>query len=700
MRVQFVRDGDQWVPCSGIVDGSVAGHVLGLSTGDAIQAFGALSRTPRAMNPGQRVWEAPRVSRILGRLDVAYPDCITNLDATSRRDVRYAFERLRHEGLLLLDHYIAAPQDTLAGALLLGTRERLEKQRVEYFFHTGTIHLLAISGLHLGILTWTLFLVARNSRFRRVTLVILMAFSLAYCMLTGLRDPVLRAAVLVQVVCVGMFWRRNVLAFNALATAGVAVLLLRPGSLFQPGTQLSFLAVAVMIWIGIEQESKTVGSVEALIARTRPWYERLISQLLGWTTQLAVLGGVIWIVALPLVSYHFHLISPASLLLNVVLSAPIAISLLTGFAVMLLGRAAGSLAIWCGWICSHTLAFVELAVRRIHDLPGAYYWSMGPTDWGCFAYYFGLLVIILSRERFATSPFSNYLPVRKWPIVWICLWFTIPSGVELAIGNQQSNELRCTFLSVGHGTCVVLELPDDRVMLYDCGRMGVPDTGVRIVSEFLWHRRISRIDAVVLSHADADHYNLLPGLIERFPIGQVIVSPLMFDSPSPGVAALRRAINGAKVPIRSLYADGVMRFGDGDNEAVARTLHPLAGGVEGSDNSNSLVLELSHQGKTILLPGDLESTGLEDVMSETPRDCDVLMAPHHGSLNSSPREFANWCTPEWVIVSSGLDPEAESKQREEWESELRRVLYTSRVGAVTITIRDRRLHVESFLPGS
>jgi competence protein ComEC len=652
------------------------------------------------MNPGQRVWEAPRVSRILGRLDVAYPDCITNLDATSRRDVRYAFERLRHEGLLLLDHYIAAPQDTLAGALLLGTRERLEKQRVEYFFHTGTIHLLAISGLHLGILTWTLFLVARNSRFRRVTLVILMAFSLAYCMLTGLRDPVLRAAVLVQVVCVGMFWRRNVLAFNALATAGVAVLLLRPGSLFQPGTQLSFLAVAVMIWIGIEQESKTVGSVEALIARTRPWYERLISQLLGWTTQLAVLGGVIWIVALPLVSYHFHLISPASLLLNVVLSAPIAISLLTGFAVMLLGRAAGSLAIWCGWICSHTLAFVELAVRRIHDLPGAYYWSMGPTDWGCFAYYFGLLVIILSRERFATSPFSNYLPVRKWPIVWICLWFTIPSGVELAIGNQQSNELRCTFLSVGHGTCVVLELPDDRVMLYDCGRMGVPDTGVRIVSEFLWHRRISRIDAVVLSHADADHYNLLPGLIERFPIGQVIVSPLMFNSPSPGVAALRRAINGAKVPIRSLYADGVMRFGDGDNEAVVRTLHPLAGGVERSDNANSLVLELSHQGKTILLPGDLESTGLEDVMSETPRDCDVLMAPHHGSLNSSPREFANWCTPEWVIVSSGLDPEAESKQREEWESELRRVLYTSRVGAVTITIRDRRLHVESFLPGS
>ena len=229
------------------------------------------------------------------------------------------------------------------------------------------------------------------------------------------------------------------------------------------------------------------------------------------------------------------------------------------------------------------------------------------------------------------------------------MWWTIPIAASWA-GQlfESKNELRCTFLSVGHGTCAVIELPDDRVLLYDCGRMGVPQTGVSIVSEFLWHRRISRIDGVILSHADADHYNLLPGLLERFHVGEVFVSPLMFNSDSPGVSVLRSAISDAHIPVRTLKTDDVLRFAGGpspsitDSHSVAehsvaehsvaehsvaehsvaelRVLHPLPQGVRGSDNANSLVIEVDYQGRTILLPGDLEPPGLQDVIAETKRD--------------------------------------------------------------------------------
>ncbi len=92
-----------------------------------------------------------------------------------------------------------------------------------------------------------------------------------------------------------------------------------------------------------------------------------------------------------------------------------------------------------------------------------------------------------------------------------------------------------------------MELPDGHTVLYDAGRMGAPTSCCRIISGYLWSRGLTHIDAVVLSHADSDHYNALPELLERFSVGTVYVSPVMFDQPNASIRFLRDAIERAKV---------------------------------------------------------------------------------------------------------------------------------------------------------
>ena len=153
------------------------------------------------------------------------------------------------------------------------------------------------------------------------------------------------------------------------------------------------------------------------------------------------------------------------------------------------------------------------------------------------------------------------------------------------------------------------------------------------VSDFLWSRGRTHIDAVVISHSDVDHYNALPELLRRFSVGVVYVSPIMFDGATAATETLWHAIEQAGVPMREIYAGDRLRSAP---DCAIEVLHPPRRGTLGSDNSNSVVLDIQYRGRRLLLPGDLESPGLDELLAETPLDCDVVLAPHHGSMRSDP----------------------------------------------------------------
>jgi len=272
----------------------------------------------------------------------------------------------------------------------------------------------------------------------------------------------------------------------------------------------------------------------------------------------------------------------------------------------------------------------------------------------------------------------------------------IPVGLAwLAIGLGSSlltwgtTEFRCTFVAVGHGGCSVLETPDGRTLLYDAGAISGPDVTRRQIAPFLWSRGIRRIDELFLSHADLDHFNGVPALLERFAVGQVTCTPTFADRETGGVQLTMEAFRSHGIPVRIIRAGDRLTAG----KVAITVLHPPAVGPEGKENARSMVLLVKHAGHSILLTGDLEDTGLERVLSLPPVSADVFMAPHHGSLASNTPALANWAKPKFVV---SCQRKPKGPQVEPYTKQGAHFLGTWPHGAVTIRSSPGKLIVETF----
>jgi competence protein ComEC len=306
----------------------------------------------------------------------------------------------------------------------------------------------------------------------------------------------------------------------------------------------------------------------------------------------------------------------------------------------------------------------------------------GPADWWLWGFYGGLGL---------AAAFPQIRPPRRWLVGLLALWIAV--GFTVAAWRHDRNRLDCTFLSMGHGCAVFMELPSGQKILYDAGKLGISKIGERTIAEFLWSRGVTHLDAVVLSHPDTDHYNALPGLLEKFSVGAVYVSPVMFEKDNEGVAALRSAIERHCVPVREVRGGDCLRTGEGCSVEV---LHPPRRGVLGSDNANSLVLAVDYRGHEILLPGDLESPGLDDLLAEEPRRCEVLLAPHHGSSRSNSPGLAKWCKPHWVVIS-GDGRWSRSEVEAPYCAVGGRVLHTHDGGAIQVQINADGVQVSPYV---
>ncbi len=686
VRVTGVRDGRAWRSASGRATLTVAGHLIDMRAGDRVRAFAQLSAPAPPLNPGEfDHYEFARTDRRLCSLLAGFPDCVTVVRRGGWWQPRRWLYDLRASGRQLLEEFVGGREAGLAGAVLLGNREQLEPERTAAFFTTGTIHLLAISGLHVGILVYFFWLAARMSLApRRWTLIAAAVFVVFYALLTDARPPVVRATILIVVFCGARLLGRQAFSFNTLAAAALVVLIWNPAQLFQTGTQLSFLAVATLVVCAPLLVPRPLQDpLDRLIANTRPWPVRLGKRVGGVVGRLWLTSTLIWLVALPLVLYRFHLLSPVAVVLNPLVMLPIAAALFAGFGVLIFGWLIPPLGMACGWVCSTSLSAIEWCIQAGQPIPGSYFWLPGPQWWWVAGFYGGLAFLVAA---------PRWRPPRRWLAALLAAWLAVglvSSPVGLRHFFRHRDQLDCTFIAVGHGTSVLVELPGGKTLLYDAGRLGSPTTAARAITSVLWSRGLTHVDAVILSHADADHYNALPESLERVSVGVVYVSPVMFEDTTPALAALRQSIEAYDVPIRLLHTGHQTTL---DESVRLEVIHPPPRGVLGSDNANSIVLLIEFAGRRILLPGDLESPGMDDVLAELPLDCDVVMAPHHGSQRSNPRGFAAWCTPEWVIISGGL-----GRENDEVTDSFRRagaeVLHTATTGAVQVTMRRDQLQI-------
>jgi len=679
-RALQIRDGKEWLPASGNVELVIHDAADQFRSGDRVRVFGRLIRSSPPTNPGQFDFSQHyRRQRLLAFVHVYDVESVEILE---RAD--FSFYRLRSSLRRRLDrliwYYVGPAEAPFASAILLGNRQQMEKERRDKFVETGTVHLLAISGLHVGILAGAFLVLLRLPFFsRKQCLLATIVFVVFYAWLVEFRPPVTRASILIVLYCIGRWVGVQGFSLNLLAAAAVLVLMLNPADLFGIGPQLSFLAVATLT-IGAEMIfwPRPEDPLQRLIANTRSYPVKCWNDFWRNARTAALVSFAIWLVALPLVANRFHVVAYSSVYVNPLLLLPITLGLYGGLGILVFGWWCPPIARLSGWFCERNLTLIEWVVSGVQANSFSHQWTAGPTDLSAVAFYVGLALI------------ANQVPRAKygrWVVSFFALWFVFGWWLPEKIARYHDGEkLVCTFIDVGHGSSVVIQFPNGENWLYDGGALGAANYGSDSLAGVLWESRIGHIDTIVISHADVDHFNALPGIVEKFSVGRVLMSRRMRESDSGAVRRLLDKFKSLNIPVEEIKLGDQFQLGP---QASVRVLAPTLEGFGENDNADSVVMLVEHGGRRLLLPGDLEKTGLDYLLQQATIDCDVVMAAHHGSGNSAPEQFMEWASPEYVIISGG-SKRVTAAMEERFAATLgpgltrRAVLRTDRDGAVRV----------------
>jgi competence protein ComEC len=607
-----------------------------------------------------------------------------------------AIDRLRTRAAEVLAARIHPERAGLAAAILLGERGGLSRELADEFVVTGTIHVLAISGLHVGLLAAGLFIVLRGFGLcRQSSGVAVAAVTGLYMLLVGAGTPVVRATILVWIACAAVAVGRRPATINSLAVAAIVICMWRPSEVFSTGAQLSFLSTAILTGVAsILCRPREFDPIERLIERSRSWSEKRLRLAGVWLGAGALASAAVWLATAPLVAYRFHVVSLVGLVINVFVAAVVPVAMACGFLCLLTSIVPGPLASIFGAGCDGSLAVIEALVSHAAAVPGGHAWVAGPQGWWVAGWYAVMVVAFLVLRA----------DLLRRAVTWATLvgaWSIVGIGGEWAAEPMPTAGLRVVMAAVGHGCGIVVRSPTGRCLVYDAGRLGAPAAGRRSIEAVLWSERITRIDTLVISHADADHFNAVPALLKRFHVGEILVPEPLLRCPSLSVTDLLAAAEAWGVPVRTAHA--------GDSFAVdplcrARVLHPFVGGEprQRSNNETSLVIAIEAAGRRVLLTGDIEGEALRVFAAAAPGECDVLVAPHHGSRTSLPADIAVATAPKVVLVSgrNGRSwPDVQSAYASAAVVTPEAVLQTGHQGALAVTLTAQRVAVEQFIGG-
>jgi competence protein ComEC len=707
-----ISDGESWHQATGRAVVVVTGDRSEIRAGQAVEAAGQIARVAPPLNPGEFDYRAfLQAQGIRLRLTIDDPGSFW-LDRNGKnRAFTHWLDYHRHKLQTWLFEQLDPSTAPLAAALLLGWREEIDPEVNDAFARTGTTHLLAVSGLQLQALAIALLLMFRIAGVpRRPAYLVVGLTMVGYAMLVGPAPSVVRSTVMTITFCSAAIAQRLARPGNTLSLAALGTLGINPMYLFDIGSQLSFLAIAALIWLVspacllVRSTFEMVrarlfgprSALDALERQLEPWWRTALFRVVSSGVDGVVASAVVWLAALPLVAFRFHLVSPIGIMLNIPLIPITSVALLLGGLSLVLSAAWGPLGGPPAWAAAGLLKLTKAIVFWGVAQPWGHRFVVGPP-WGSVLVFYAILALAALAATAAVRRSKPAVTGRAWhACVWwlLAAWF-VPGWLLYGMRAQDAT-LEVEFLAVGHGLAVLLQTPDGQTHLYDCGRLGDPTVGRRIIAPALWARGVSRIDTVFLSHADQDHYDGLPDLLDRFPIKEVRLPPDFAGVDNPLAIKLVDQLKARRVPVRPITAPATW------NEAGVdfSVWHPPAGWhPETSDNARSLVLDVAFRRRHLLLTGDLERLGLDSLVERPPPEPhpDVFLAPHHGGKTANPEWLYRWAQPRLVVVSQRPVLAKSSDALASLEKRGIPLLRTWRQGSIRLTWTDDGIVTRSFL---
>lgn len=525
----------------------------------------------------------------------------------------------------------ALPGNPFAGmikALAIGDRDDISFGQWQGLTRTGTSHLLAISGLHIGLVAGLLFFAMRKlwSRSERAVLrvpapvaaaIAAIAGAVIYAALAGFSIPTQRALIMVVMVMSAIILQRNIQPGHSLSFALIVVLLLDPLSVSEAGFWLSFGAVAIILY--------------GMSGRVRAGYDS--HKLTGaeqreqWFWQW---GRVQWLVVLglaPILLVYFQKLSLVAPLVNMI-AVPwvslvtVPLTLLGSLLLVVLPLVAQ----WLLQLAALSLEGLWFVIDGFAGLELAQWTGQTPPPWTVWTSLVGVVWLLAPRG----------FPARGVGILWLMPLVLLPQA------RLDEGQARFVLLDVGQGLAAVVQTRN-HLLVYDTGPRYSDnfDTGRAVITPWLRYFGLDTIDLLVVSHGDNDHSGGAKSLTEEIDVRAIVTStPEKIQWRSTQLCNRKTGWQW----------DGV-RF---------QIIHPGSDPFQGDGNGNnrSCVLRVTNDHGSVLLSGDIEIAA-ERYLVTTYRDkpeqlqADVLVVPHHGSLTSSGEAFIDAVNPAYALLPIG-----------------------------------------------
>ncbi|MEN8142494.1 MAG: DNA internalization-related competence protein ComEC/Rec2 [Thermodesulfobacteriota bacterium] len=529
-------------------------------------------------------------------------------------------------------------------AIITGERYEMAPDILDNFKKSGGVHLLAISGMHMALLAllcgviFNLILLRSETitlrwPVRKISALLALLVMALYATISGMQPPVVRSFIMAAALIVAFIIDRPGSLLNILALAALLILAWDPVSLFSASFQMSFAAVAGIIFFAETLRSKEDDKKsDSLVTKiTRPLITTVNISL------IALLATA------PISIYYFHQISILSPL-TTPFAAPLICfwSLPLGLAGLLCSILSPELGAALFRLGSFGLAAADNLTAFLASFPYGAHVLTPPTLVRIAAYYL-LAGFLLFRP--ATNMTKGVIAV------FLILLLAVPSaGFYL---KKQQDLPRVTFIDIGQGSATLLEMPGEVNILIDGGGSASErfDPGEQIIAPFLWQRKIKTLAAIVITHAHQDHYNGLEFIIRNFK-----PAVIWANGSAPKSIAYQNILRSAEIAgatIKVPVEDSIISSCGPAKLTCLSDLH-LRKSPDLSENNRSLVLKLQAPGLNIIFPGDIEAEDGQHLIKKQGDNLnsDILLAPHHGSRFSAGYQLVQETKPQWVVVSA------------------------------------------------
>ena len=657
LDTKAISSSEQSVPVIGRITVSVYGKNPQLSIGDRVSFRSRIRAFRNFNNPGsfdyvrymafRNIWGAAYTSGM--RLMV--------LQKGKAIGIRRKIENSRTRISDWIDSQSSETAKGVLKALIIGDRSHIASPIRNSFYRSGVGHILAISGLHIGIVATASFFLFKwifthikiflwHAWTRKAAAIASLVPVILYGLLAGMSPSTQRAVIMASLFLLSFLIQKDQDTINTLSIAALLILVVHPPSLFSTSFQLSFAAV-FFILIGFisfdNTRMKEQGTTHAKGIRFLFWIRSFF-----FASLFATLG------TFPFVMYYFNQVSLIGLLANLV-AIPI-----IGFMVVPIGLISVffySLNIPLADGCIHiSLAILEQAIHLIQwmsSFPYAAIQTFTPTLYEMVGFYCLIVVLISRREKRISSK-----------TVKIAISIILSAGI-IDFGywihhRFWHKDLRVTIIDVGQGSAALLEFPKGKTFMVDGGGFSdnsTFDVGAKIVAPLLRRKKIGTLDTLILTHPDSDHINGLLYLAERFH-----VKTIWTNGERVQTNGYRRLLDITKKKnIHFPAYDEIQRHSD-INGVILNILYPWKDFLSRQKtdrwrnvNNNSLVIQIQYGSVSFLFPGDIMKPAEQELIRQVEEGLKstVLLAPHHGSRDSNTMPFIQKVSPHRVVVSSG-----------------------------------------------